>query len=124
MQTLKNYFRFLNNWDVSILRPTLSHRQPLQAPHNLNSPLKVNFIRFELSDPQAHSVHLAGDFNQWSGDSLSLARNKKGTWEVLVPLPPGKYHYLYIIDGQWTLDPKNSEIDYRGPQKTSVKIVP
>lgn len=55
----------------------------------------------------AHSVSVAGDFNQWSATSSPLAREGSGgLWSVVVPLPPGEHHFMYVVDGaQWISPP-------------------
>ena len=28
-----------------------------------------------------------------------------------VPLPPGRYHYRLVVDGQWSSDPHNARVE-------------
>jgi len=30
---------------------------------------------------------------------------------MVVPLPPGRYHYRYVVDGGWQTDPLNVNIE-------------
>jgi hypothetical protein len=30
---------------------------------------------------------------------------------ALLPLPPGRYRYRYVIDGQWKSDPNNEYVE-------------
>ncbi|MDX9957042.1 MAG: isoamylase early set domain-containing protein [Spirochaetia bacterium] len=65
-------------------------------------------VRFVLSAPEAESVTLVADFNDWSPDGHRLTRNEaSGEWEILVPLRKGRsYVYNFLIDGeQWLPDP-------------------
>ncbi len=64
-------------------------------------------VRFVLEAPQATSVWLAADFNEWSPDGYSMKKTSDGTWEITVPLRKGKaYAYNFIIDGEhWVADP-------------------
>ena len=32
-------------------------------------------------------------------------------WTKVVPLPPGRYHYRYVVDGGWQTDPLNVNIE-------------
>lgn len=64
-------------------------------------------VRFEYYNPQAKSVYLAGDFNNWSTTSHSMRREDDGTFWIVMRLSPGKYEYKFIVDGQWTADPDN-----------------
>lgn len=64
-------------------------------------------VRFVLVRADAHSVALAGSFNQWSASSHLLVREKpSGRWTIVVPLPPGEHVFMYVVDGaQWISPP-------------------
>ncbi|MGB9823767.1 MAG: glycogen-binding domain-containing protein [Candidatus Hydrothermia bacterium] len=64
-------------------------------------------VRFEYYNPQAKSVYLVGDFNNWSPTSHPMRKEEDGTFWIVVKLPPGKYEYKFFVDGQWTADPDN-----------------
>ncbi|MFO7914089.1 MAG: glycogen-binding domain-containing protein [Candidatus Krumholzibacteriales bacterium] len=69
-------------------------------------------IRFSLYSRNAESVAIAGNFNNWSksADQLSFDE-RKGLWEIVIPLPPGEYEYKFVIDGkEWIADPGNPEV--------------
>ena len=64
------------------------------------------YVRFAVDAPAARSVSLAGDFNDWDPTTARLQPAGVGKWEALVPLTPGVYQYMFVIDGQeWILDP-------------------
>jgi len=67
-------------------------------------------VRFVLSAPEASSVMLAADFNQWTPDGYALKRSPDGHWEITVPLQKGKsYAYNFVIDGErWIVDPSTA----------------
>ena len=65
----------------------------------------MRFVEFKLKAPKAKRVLLGGDFNQWRADTLPLTRGKAGVWQTLLPLPPGRYSYLFQVDGEWKPDP-------------------
>ena len=58
-------------------------------------------VNFTLYAPEAREISLAGDFNQWSTQSLPMKRDKKGIWKLKTPLPPGRYEYKFYVDGNW-----------------------
>ena len=58
-------------------------------------------VDFTLYAPEAREIFLAGDFNQWNTQSLSMKRDKKGMWKLKTPLPPGRYEYKFYVDGNW-----------------------
>jgi 1,4-alpha-glucan branching enzyme len=64
-------------------------------------------VRFVLARPDAHSVAVAGTFNQWSATSLPLAREGSDRlWTIVVPLPPGDHLFMFVVDGtQWISPP-------------------
>lgn len=53
-------------------------------------------------------VILAGNFNNWDEQSLSMNRTATG-WELRLKLKPGVYEYKFIADGEWMHDPKNTD---------------
>ena len=60
-------------------------------------------------DDSAHSVSVAGDFNEWSEVATPLKRNESGLWftEIVVP-GTGRFEYKFIINGhRWIEDPSN-----------------
>ncbi|HVP13608.1 MAG TPA: AAA family ATPase [Phycisphaerae bacterium] len=58
----------------------------------------------------ARTVRLAGDFNNWNPDRTPMRSVRKNTFQVQLPLPPGRYQYRYVIDGQWRNDPANEKV--------------
>jgi 1,4-alpha-glucan branching enzyme len=62
---------------------------------------------FRFDRPDAQSVDLMGEFNQWKG--LAMTRQANGTWTVKVSIPPGTYGHKFLVDGKdWVFDPTNS----------------
>ena len=73
---------------------------------------------------KARTVCVCGDFNQWSPRKDCMKREGK-TWKLRILLAPGRYRYLFLIDGRrWITDPKAylNEDDGYG-RKNSVLIV-
>lgn len=69
-------------------------------------------VLFATQAPGAKSVALAGDFNNWQPDATPMERNGDGaSFVALLPLPPGRYRYRYVIDGQWKSDPHNDYVE-------------
>ena len=66
-------------------------------------------LMFVFHDDSAHSVSVAGDFNEWDPIATPLKRNDSGLWftEIVVPRA-GRFEYKFIINGQrWLEDPSN-----------------
>jgi len=61
-----------------------------------------------LRYPEAKSVQLAGDFNNWNPAATSLKpAGENGDFEGTLRLRPGRYNYRLVIDGRWTHDKYN-----------------
>ncbi len=64
-------------------------------------------VTFEIHAPEARRVELVGSFNDWRpGEIVLKGPDATGHWKVTVRLPPGRYEYLFLVDGrQWVVDP-------------------
>jgi hypothetical protein len=61
----------------------------------------VRPVRFVLVAPEAATVFLVGDFNDWDPRATPLVRSDPGgVWTAAVPLKPGLYQYSYLVDGR------------------------
>ncbi len=63
--------------------------------------------KFELHAPEAREAFLVGDFNDWDPTAFRMRRFRDGTFKKAVQLKPGRYEYLFLVDGQWWTDPAN-----------------
>jgi len=66
-------------------------------------------VTFRLAAPDAAEVSLGGSFNNWNGSKHLLKKKPGGFWEKTLMLPPGRYEYKFVIDGNWCLDPANRQ---------------
>jgi len=67
-------------------------------------------IRLVVLQPGARTVQAAGDFNGWNPARTPLEQVSRGAWAVTIPLEPGRYEYMYVVDGQeWIADPFAAE---------------
>lgn len=51
--------------------------------------------------PKAKHVFIAGTFNTWNPKSHPLKRTGDGHWVLTLDLPPGRYEYKFVVDGEW-----------------------
>jgi hypothetical protein len=81
-------------------------------------------VRFVYGDDQAGTVCVSGSFNNWSEHSDCMSR-ASGTWSVTLALPPGRYQYLFLVDGRIRReDPRNVLSEDNGfGMKNSVLVV-
>lgn len=63
-------------------------------------------VFFLCSAPQAQSVSLVGDFNNWQPAAHPMQRMPDGCWTARLELRHGSYRYLFLADGQPVLDPR------------------
>jgi len=67
-------------------------------------------VRLVVLQAGARSVQVAGDFNGWNPARTSLEQISNGAWAVTIPLKPGRYEYMFVVDGQqWIADPFAAE---------------
>jgi hypothetical protein len=61
----------------------------------------------KLNDAKIHTVAIAGDFNSWNQmDNLLEDPNGDGIWTGTLKLKPGRYEYMFVLDGKkWVPDP-------------------
>ena len=61
----------------------------------------------KISDGKAHTVAIAGDFNNWDPQANILEDPEgDGIWTGTLNLEPGKYEYMFVMDGEkWFPDP-------------------
>jgi chromosome partitioning protein len=67
-------------------------------------------VLFTLEAPEAQRVQIAGDFNSWAPEGNEMEFSN-GVWRTILSLAPGRYKYRYIVDGDWTADPLNPEVE-------------
>jgi hypothetical protein len=83
-------------------------REPARAPSgSLASTSQTPAVGFVLVAPDAHSVSLVGDFNDWDPRATPMTRaSSNGLWTIEVPLEHGLHLYGFVIDQtRWVTDP-------------------
>lgn len=69
---------------------------------------KTRSLQFVLVAPEAATVSLVGDFNDWDAARTPMRplRADGPVWSAVVPLAPGRYHYAFLVNGsRWLADP-------------------
>jgi beta-lactamase regulating signal transducer with metallopeptidase domain len=90
----------LRGWGQIIVAPRLV----------LPPPSRDGNVVFKLSGfPTASIVAVAGTFNGWD-QSQYLFERVGDEWICKIALPPGKWQYKFIVDGNWLLDPNNPTV--------------
>lgn len=70
-------------------------------------------VEFRIYSPNANSIAIVGDFNQWNPEHDYLVKSEDGIFRLRKRLKPGDYLYYYIIDGKASLDTFNHDTRYR-----------
>ncbi len=64
------------------------------------------YVQFVIAAPEAGSVALAGDFNEWAPSIELSDPDRDGVWSARVALEAGVHEYMFVIDGtEWRPDP-------------------
>ena len=71
--------------------------------------IKRRKVTFSFESSDANEVILMGDFNGWNPKRHPMKTDGNGVWNKTVIIPPGKYEYKFLIDGNWIEDPKNDQ---------------
>jgi 1,4-alpha-glucan branching enzyme len=64
-------------------------------------------VKLEFAQPGVASVAVAGSFNAWQPEPAKSTA--AGAWVKELAVSPGRYEYLFVVDGQWLPDPKAKE---------------
>ncbi len=83
-----------------------NNNQPKKARGDSNG---ARVVRIEFSHPEASAVAIAGTFNDWRPEATPMVAMGEGRWLKALVLPPGRYEYLFVADGQWLADPSAKE---------------
>ena len=62
-------------------------------------------VAFCCHAPTAQAVFVAGEFNGWDPKATAMVRGDDGAWTLELDLPPGRYEFKFVVDGQWCCEP-------------------
>jgi len=85
------------------------------------------YVQFLIAAPEASSVALAGDFNEWTPTIELADPDRDGTWSGRVALEAGVHEYMFVIDGtEWRPDPNalSYAADGFGRRNSVVAVAP
>lgn len=123
IQTISGYHDFFSGISPGVLKQTKDSMIPQDLHKDLSFKPQLSFAEFHLQSPRAQNVYLIGNFNNWKPGTLKMIKNHSGEWSVFVPLPQGRYQYLFIVDGREIADPTNPLTQLRDGHSVSVKVV-
>lgn len=66
----------------------------------------LQFVLDGREVPNAASVSVVGDFNDWDAQAAPMVR-EAGAWTITLPMAPGRHVYAFVVDGErWVADPR------------------
>jgi len=81
-------------------------------------------IEFTVTAPNARTVRLVGDFNNWSPVATPMHKRPDGEWAATQSLAAGQHQYKFVVNGKWITDPENKvQVDDTYGGKNSVIVV-
>lgn len=91
-----------------VITPNREERNRIVQDRNKRAVHPARPVQLNVRFPDAASVNVIGDFNQWQeNQSIPLKKDSDGLWNVELSLQPGRYEYLFIVDGAKRTDPQN-----------------
>ena len=82
-------------------RPSNSSHHSRYSARNMAKP--TNFF---CAAPEAQSVAVVGDFNDWRPHVHPMQQQADGSWHLQIALNHGHHHYAFLVDGKPVLDPR------------------
>lgn len=102
-------------------RPCMNMRnRHIGRPHR-----RSRCVYLEYVHPRARQVTIAGSFNDWRPAVTPMVSMGRGWWAKGLVLPPGRYEYRFVVDGQPMPDPNAAEtVPTPNGEVNSVLVVP
>lgn len=93
---------------IRVERPADNSGDARRVSHLYGARCTSRGVLFVQPGDSTQSIHIAGEFNHWSPTADRLRYNPEaGVYQTMIELPPGRFQYRLIIDGQWQRDPYN-----------------
>lgn len=80
-------------------------------------------LRFVFTGDPGERVTVAGTFNNWDPFMYELQEIVPGHYELMLPLAPGVYRYVFYYRGERILDPNNPQKVYTRDGHTASEAV-
>ena len=80
-------------------------------------------LSFSFNGPSGETVTVAGNFNGWDPFMYELKEGPLGVYSLTLPLPPGKYQYVFYHRGKRYIDPYNPRRIYAKDGSAASEII-
>ncbi|MDR1949602.1 MAG: glycogen-binding domain-containing protein [Spirochaetaceae bacterium] len=104
-----------------LLRSVVSLPEGQSPPTRREDP--PGSLRFTYRAPPGETVTVAGNFNGWDPFMYELRETTPGLYSLVLPLPPGTYHYVFYHRGEGFPDPDNFNRVYTKDAKPASEAV-
>jgi hypothetical protein len=102
-------------WSTLALPPRPPNLYPLNGP--------PGSLSFSFKGPPGETVSVGGSFNGWDPFMYELKEGPSGIYTINIPLPPGRYQYVFFHRGERYLDPNNASRVYSRDGRAASEIV-
>ena len=111
---------FLTEFDFHLLGEGTHYRAYEKLGAKLRTVNGVSGVNFAVWAPNAQSMSVVGDFNQWQGDAHGMRKHiPGGIWEVFIPGLRAGEHYKFRVVGE-----HGKTIDKCDPYSYSAELPP
>ena len=66
-------------------------------------------VTLSFAGAPGKAITVAGSFNNWDPFTHRLREREPGVYETTLRLLPGRYYYVFVVDGQKNIDPFNEQ---------------
>jgi len=103
--------------------PASSLQTPPPPPESRGTRQENGSVLF-IYPSEAQEVYVSGEFNNWSSSSDKMERAQDGGLRLRKYMAPGRYRYMFIVNGNWITDPTNPETapDGRGGENSLILV--
>jgi 1,4-alpha-glucan branching enzyme len=99
--------RTLSNYITEVTK--MATKKAAVKGETKSNEISTAIIQFVFPAPEAQTVSLVGDFNDWDTFANPMKKDKRGIWKVTLNLKPGRYEYRFFVDENWENDPSCTE---------------
>lgn len=110
-------YNSIENKDTVLVALGLKAGTVEEKPEVIKSQINANgTITFKYQNKDADSVYVAGNFTNWADGKIALDIDNNGVWSYTTRLgdEAREIEYKFIVDGEWIVDPTNTDTSKNG----------
>jgi hypothetical protein len=95
-------------------------------PRHTDGPMQVrqrDGLNLEFRGSPGETVTVAGSFNNWDPFMYELREGPAGVYTIHIPLPSGRYQYVFFYRGERVVDQFNSNRVFSREGETASEVV-